>query len=77
MRYALALALLLSGAAHAQTTPAPTTPVRPHGAPVSETAVPNAAPPASTTHVTGSTSQDPKIKQMNEAEKAKVDKEGK
>lgn len=71
MRVLLA-ALFLTGAAYAQTTP-----VRPTGAPASETAVPNSAPPAGTKQVTGSTSQDPKIKRMNAEEKAKVDKAGK
>ena len=72
MKALVVAGLLLSGAALAQTTP-----VRPTGAPASETAVPNNAPPASTTQITGSTSQDPKIKQMNAEEKAKVEKAGK
>ena len=76
MRAWIVAGLLLSGAAHAQTSPA-TTPVRPTGAPASEVSVPNTAPPAGTKQVTGSTSQDPKIKQMNAEEKAKLDKAGK
>ncbi len=65
-------ALLLPGVALAQSTP-----VRPTGAPASETSVPNTAPAAGTKQVTGSTAQDPKIKQMNTEEKAKVEKTGK
>jgi len=42
-----------------------------------QTSVPNAAPPATVTETTGATNQDPKIKQMNEEEKKKVETEGK
>ncbi len=42
-----------------------------------QSSLPNAAPPATTTQTTGSVSQDPKIKQMNEEGKQKVEKEGK
>jgi hypothetical protein len=42
-----------------------------------QTSVPNAAPPVTATETTGATNQDPKIKQMNEEEKKKVETEGK
>jgi hypothetical protein len=42
-----------------------------------QSSIPNAAPPATTTQTTGATNQEPKIKQMNEEEKNKVETEGK
>jgi hypothetical protein len=42
-----------------------------------QTSVPNAAPPATTTQITGATNQEPKVKEMNEEEKKKIEKEGK
>ncbi len=39
--------------------------------------LPSSAPPASTSQVTGSTAQSPTMKQMNEAETKRVEKEGK
>jgi hypothetical protein len=39
--------------------------------------IPNAAPPATTTQITGATDQEPKVKEMNEEEKRKIEKEGK
>jgi hypothetical protein len=42
-----------------------------------QTSVPNASPPATTTQTTGATNQEPKIKEMNEEEKKKIEKEGK
>jgi hypothetical protein len=42
-----------------------------------QTSIPNAAPPATTTQITGSTDQEPKVKEMNEEEKKKIEKEGK
>lgn len=65
----------LSGPVLAQ--PAPTTASRPASDPVGQTSIQSPAPPASTTQVTGATNQDPAVKQMNEAEKAKVEKTGK
>jgi hypothetical protein len=51
---------------------------RPAREPAGQTSLPNsAALPPSTTQATGATHQDPVVKQMNEAEKAKVEKEGK
>jgi cytoskeletal protein RodZ len=42
-----------------------------------QTSVPNASPPATTTQTTGATNQEPKIKEMNQEEKRKIEKEGK
>jgi hypothetical protein len=50
---------------------------RPARGPQSESSVPTPAPPASTTQTTGATNQPPAVKQMNEEEKQKVEKEGK
>ncbi|MEA2757405.1 MAG: hypothetical protein QOH65_18 [Methylobacteriaceae bacterium] len=50
---------------------------RPGRGPQSESSVPTPAPPASTTQTTGATNQPPVVKQMNEEEKQKVEKEGK
>jgi hypothetical protein len=50
---------------------------RPARGPQSETSVTTGAPPASTTQTTGATNQPPVVKQMNEEEKQKVEKEGK
>lgn len=73
VRAALAAWLLLAaGAALAQTDQA-----RPARGPASETAVPSAAPPATTSQTTGSTGQGPVVKSMNEAEKGKVEETGK
>jgi hypothetical protein len=54
-----------------------TTATRPAKDGPQQTSVPNAAPPATTTQTTGATNQDPKIKEMNEEGKKKVEKEGK
>ena len=80
MRRLLLAALLLMPAlaAQAQTaSPQGSSPVRPRGGPASESSMPSAAPPASTTQTTGSTSQGPEVKGMNEAEQAKVEAKGK
>jgi hypothetical protein len=50
---------------------------RPARGPQSETSASTNAPPASTTQTTGATNQPPAVKQMNEEEKQKVEKEGK
>lgn len=79
-----ALAVSLSGAflltassafAQSNTTP-PASASRP-GTP-DQTSLPNAnAPPASTTQTTGQHNPDPKIREMNQKEKDKVDRMGK
>ncbi|UWU67195.1 hypothetical protein [Bradyrhizobium sp. NC92] len=79
-----ALAVSLSGAflliaagafAQSSTTP-PTTATRPTGP--DQNSLPNAnAPPASTTQTTGQHNPDPKIREMNQKEKDKVEREGK
>jgi hypothetical protein len=50
---------------------------RPGRGPQAESSVSSPAPPASTTQTTGVTNQPPVVKQMNEEEKQKVEKEGK
>jgi ABC-type phosphate/phosphonate transport system substrate-binding protein len=50
---------------------------RPARGPQSESSVTTGAPPASATQTTGATNQPPVVKQMNEEEKQKVEKEGK
>lgn len=78
-----ALAVSLSGAflltasgVFAQGTMPPATATRP-GTP-DQTSLPNAnAPPASTTQTTGQHNPDPKIREMNQKEKDKVERLGK
>jgi hypothetical protein len=50
---------------------------RPARGPQSESSVSTNAPPASTTTTTGATNQPPAVKQMNEEERQKTEKEGK
>jgi hypothetical protein len=50
---------------------------RPARGPQSDSSVSTNAPPATTTQPTGATNQPPVVKQMNEEEKQKVEKEGK
>ncbi|RXH26356.1 hypothetical protein XH99_20700 [Bradyrhizobium nanningense] len=83
-----ALAVLLSGAflltasgafaqgnAQGDTSP-PTTATRPTAP--DQNSLPNAnAPPASTTQTTGQHNPDPKVREMNQKEKDKVEREGK
>lgn len=79
-----ALAVSLSGAflltawgafAQSSTTP-PTTATRPTTP--DQNSLPNAnAPPASTTQTTGQSNPDPKVREMNQKEKDKVDRQGK
>ncbi len=72
--------LLCARHVDAQTTsgaPTSTTATRPEKTPSSQTSVPSAAPPASTTQTTGSTNQPSTVKSMNEDASAKTNKEGK
>ncbi|MCK1723419.1 hypothetical protein [Bradyrhizobium sp. 141] len=71
-----AFLLTASGAfAQSNTTP-PTTATRPTAP--DQNSLPNAnAPPASTTQTTGQHNPDPKIREMNQKEKDKVDRQGK
>ena len=65
-------------AANAQTNSPPSaTATRPAKQPQEQRSVPSNAPPATTTQTTGEASRDPMVKQMNEKEKAKVEREGK
>ena len=74
---------LLSGAfsltaasafAQSSTTP-PTTATRPTAP--DQNSLPNAAAPPSTTQTTGQSNSDPKVQEMNQKEKDKVDRQGK
>ncbi|WP_407188440.1 hypothetical protein [Bradyrhizobium centrosematis] len=79
-----ALAVSLSGAflltssgafAQGNSTP-PTTATRPTAP--DQNSLPNAnAPPASTTQTTGQHNSDPKVREMNQKERDKVEREGK
>ncbi|MFL6812308.1 MAG: hypothetical protein ACJ8FD_25175 [Bradyrhizobium canariense] len=71
-----AFLLTATGAfAQSNTTP-PTTATRP-GTP-DQNSLPNAnAPPPSTTQTTGQHNPDPKVREMNQKEKDKVEREGK
>ena len=81
---ALAVTFVLAGAAgfamqHAvaeDNTP-PTTATRPAANGPDQSSVPNAAPPATRTETTGQSAPDPKIKEMNDRERSKVEREGK
>lgn len=70
--------LLTDTAAFAQsnTTTPPTTATRPTAP--DQNSLPNAsAPPASTTQTTGQSTTDPKVREMNQKEKDKVERQGK
>ena len=65
-------------AANAQSNSQPSaTAARPAKQPQEQSSVPNNAPPATTTQTTGEAPRDPTIKQMNQKEKDKVEREGK
>ena len=59
------------------TTPPAATATRPAANGPDQSSVPNAAPPASRTQTTGQTPPDPTIKEMNDRERSKVEREGK
>jgi hypothetical protein len=62
----------------AQTNAPPdATATRPAKTPPDQTSMPNASPPATTTQTTGQSNQAPAVKEMNEKEKGKVEREGK
>ncbi|WP_426419610.1 hypothetical protein [Bradyrhizobium genosp. A] len=70
--------LLTDTAAFAQSNTAtpPTTATRPTAP--DQNSLPNAsAPPASTTQTTGQSTSDPKVREMNQREKDKVERQGK
>ena len=77
-KFAIAILLLSAPTfAVAQTNPPNTTATRPTKTGPEQTSVPNAIPPATRTQTTGATNQEPKVKEMNEEEKKKIEKEGK
>ncbi len=68
---------LTTAAAFAQSNTAPPTTATRPTAP-DQNSLPNAsAPPASTARTTGQSSTDPKVQEMNQKEKDKVDRQGK
>ncbi|WP_315741480.1 MULTISPECIES: hypothetical protein [unclassified Bradyrhizobium] len=81
---ALAVIFILAGAVCFVTQPAaaedktpPATASRPSASGPDQSSVPNAAPPASRTQTTGQSGQDQTVKEMNERERSKVEREGK
>lgn len=68
---------LATRATAAETTTPPATATRPATGGPDQSSVPNAAPPASRTQTTGQTGQDQTVKEMNERERSKVEREGK
>ncbi|SEM28311.1 hypothetical protein [Bradyrhizobium sp. OK095] len=68
---------LITAAAFAQSNTAPPTTATRPTAP-DQNSLPNTtAPPASTTQTTGQSNSDPKVQEMNQKEKDKVDRQGK
>jgi hypothetical protein len=61
----------------AETNTPPATATRPAAGGPDQSSVPNAAPPASRTQTTGQSGQDQTVKEMNERERSKVEREGK
>jgi len=80
---ALAVSLLSSAflltitTAFAQSTTTPLTTATRPTAPEQNSLPNTTAPPASTTQTTGQSSTDPKVQEMNQKEKDKVDRQGK
>jgi hypothetical protein len=65
-------------AVNAQTnSPPAATATRPAKQPQEQSSAPSNAAPATTTQTTGEAPRDPMVRQMNEKEKGKVDREGK
>jgi hypothetical protein len=81
---ALAAIFILAGSAGfatqavaAENNTPPATATRPAANGPDQNSVPNAAPPASRTQTTGQTSPDQTVKEMNDRERSKVEREGK
>jgi len=72
-----AVSLATQAAAAENNTPPATTATRPAANGPDQSSVPNAAPPATRTQTTGQTPPDPKVKEMNDRERSKVEREGK
>jgi hypothetical protein len=71
------IASFVTPSAIAQNNRLPTTATRPSPNGPEQTSVPNNAPPASRTQITGQTNQDAMTKEMNTKEKDKIEQEGK
>lgn len=81
---ALAAIFIVAGAtgfatqhAAAEDNAPPTTATRPAANGPDQSSAPNAAPPATRTQTTGESGQDQTVKEMNERERSKVEREGK
>lgn len=72
-----ALLLTLQAVSAQSSAPPPATATRPAETLPGQTSVPNDSPPATRTNTTGQSTQDPKVKEMNEDAKQKVEREGK
>lgn len=68
--------LLATQAANSQSSATPPTTATRPSAP-DQTSLPNKAPPASASQTAGQVNPDPKVQQMNEKEKDKIEREGK
>ena len=74
----LGVPLLIGQAVSGQTSsPPPATATRPSETMPGQTSVTNNSPPATRTETTGQINPDPKIKEMNEDAKQKIEREGK
>ena len=72
-----ALLLTLQAVSAQSSAPPPATATRPAETMPGQTSVPNGSPPATRTNTTGQSSPDPKVREMNEDAKQKVEREGK
>jgi hypothetical protein len=72
-----AVGLATQAAAAENNTPPAATATRPATGGPDQSSVPNAAPPATRTQTTGQSGQGPTVKEMNERERSKVEREGK
>ena len=72
-----ALLLTLQAVSAQSNAPPPATATRPAETTPGQTSVTNDSPPATRTETTGQSTSDPKVKDMNEDAKRKIEREGK
>lgn len=72
-----ALLLTLQAVSAQSSAPLPATATRPAGTMPGQTSVPNDSRPATRTNTTGQSTPDPKVKEMSEDARQKVEREGK
>jgi hypothetical protein len=72
-----ALLLTLQAVSAQSSAPPPAAATRPTETMPGQTSVPNDSPPATRTNTTGQSVPDPKVKEMNEDAKHKLEREGK